>query len=103
MQRNRKKWEPCETRFSEKLKQIRKRHIGYTQELVSRYSGIARCKLSQWERGAQIPNFKNMEKLARYYLDLQIIAMNEYYELLQLHRDEVCRKHCANYQQFKQN
>lgn len=77
MQRNRKKWTPKPTEFSELLKKARTRHHGFTQKSVSEATGIPRARISQYETGARIPSKKNIEKLSLYYFRIDLISFKE--------------------------
>lgn len=113
--------EEKENNFADDLKQtkrrrIRKKHIAkptlfsdtlqrtrfgahITQYELSDLTGIPQCKISNYERGAQLPSKTNLKKI----LDC-ILNESESYRrnrLIDLYESEVRKKHCQNYSNMK--
>lgn len=97
MQRNRKKWTPRPTEFSEKLKKARTGHHGFTQKYVSEVTGVPRARISQYETGARIPSKKNLETLLNYYFRVDLISFKELVMIRSEWNREAINKHVANF------
>lgn len=97
MQRNRKKWTPKPTEFSEKLKKARTGHHGFTQKSVSEATGVPRARISQYETGARVPSKKNLEKLINYYFRINLINFKELTMIRCEWKIEARNKHVANF------
>ena len=97
MQRNRKKWTPKPTEFSEKLKKARTGHHGFPQTSVSEATGVPRARISQYETGARVPSKKNLEKLINYYFRINLINFKELTMIRCEWNIEARNKHVANF------
>lgn len=86
------------TYFSNTLQSYRQQ-AGFTQQELAKETGLAQCKISNYERGAQLPSKTNLLKIITVIVEPE--KQYKAHSLITRYENEVKKRHAENYPNMK--